>query len=309
MVHLAGRDKILICLSYNRKSLKMNDLLFYSVSSLGGIGLASAGMLFVASKKFYLYQNPQIDQVRDVLPGANCGACSFAGCQSFAEEVVKRQDLSELNCPVGGADTAEGMAEILGVEVSIQQRSVALLKCNGHRLVAPPKVEYQGVSNCQVSHALFAGSSGCAFGCLGDGDCVTACDFSALAMDQIKGLPVVDYEKCTACGACVKACPRNLYELRPIGEQGELLFVACSNKERGNFAKKNCAVACIGCSKCVKSAAQQEVAVVDFLSYITPAADLEGIGVALSDGCPTGAIFALGIDGVKERDEKRKIIK
>jgi Na+-translocating ferredoxin:NAD+ oxidoreductase subunit B len=287
----------------------MNDLLFYSVSSLGGIGLASAGVLFVASKKFYLYQDPQIDQVKESLPGANCGACGFAGCQSFAEEVVKRQELSELNCPVGGTDSMEEVAAILGVEALEHLRNVAVLKCNGHRLVAPPKVEYQGATNCQVSHSLFAGSSGCAYGCLGDGDCVVVCDFGALAMDQRLGLPAVDYDKCTACGACVKACPRNLYELRPITQENQLLYVACSNTERGNFAKKNCAVACIGCSKCAKTADKQEVGVSDFLSYITPQVDLENLGIGLVDGCPTGAIFGINVDGVKDRDEKRKIIK
>lgn len=277
----------------------MNSLMFNSVLSLSAIGITAASILFIISKKFRVFEDPKIDEVEGVLPGANCGGCGFAGCRNFAEATVKEGNLSNLFCPVGGNDCMSDVAEILGIEVKVSEPQIAVLKCNGSRENAPPKIVYDGALSCQSAHSLSAGESGCAYGCLGLGDCEVACNFDALFMDTKSGLPVVDEEKCVACGACVSACPRNIYELRPKGKDNKRVYVGCMNKEKGAAAKKNCKVACIGCGRCAKVTESTSVSINNFLSYIDTNVDVVEHGPYLIGSCPTKAIIGVGVEGIK----------
>ncbi|MCK5073979.1 MAG: RnfABCDGE type electron transport complex subunit B [Bacteriovoracaceae bacterium] len=277
----------------------MNNLMLSSILSLSGVGVLAASILYIASKKFHVEEDPRIDQVEGVLPMANCGGCGFAGCRNFAEAVVKAGKLDGLNCPVGGAECMAQVAHIMGVDVQETEPMVAVLRCNGSRKNAPQKTHYDGALNCFAAHALFAGESGCPNGCLGLGDCAVACSFDAITVNPETGLPEVDDDKCVACGACVTACPRDIYELRPKGINSKRVYVACMNTQKGAPAKKNCSVACIGCMKCVKATESKSVSVKNFLSYIGTDVDTESHGPQLIDCCPTSAILGVNIEGSK----------
>ncbi len=285
----------------------MNDVIIYSVASLGAIGIAASVILYFVAQKFKVIEDPRIDEVEEALPAANCGGCGYAGCRAFAEALVRQGDeksnLDGLNCPVGGNDTMNTLAKILSLEVEEQDPLIAVVRCNGSHANSPKKVDYEGASSCAFAHNLFSGEGGCAFGCLGLGDCVKSCDFDAIHMDPETGLPVVN-DKCVACGACVDACPRDIIELRPKGKKDRRIFVSCVNKEKGGPAKKNCDVACIGCGKCVKICPFDAITMENNLAYIDP------IKCRLCrkcvPECPTDAIHELNFPIPKVKKEEVK---
>ncbi len=268
----------------------MDNTILFNVVLLGGIALAAALVLYLVSRKFAVEENPKIDQISNLLPQANCGACGKAGCKDFATACagVDEAGFSELYCPVGGAAVMGKIASLLGYEASVKDPGVAVLRCNGTCQNAPAKVAYEGLKNCRIAARVSSGQSGCPTGCLRLGDCVKVCKFGALSVDAITGIPVVDEEKCTACGACVKVCPRELFEIRPKGANGNRVYVACRNTQKGAIAKKNCAVACIGCMKCAKI--NPEIKIENNLSYIPTTVSADEYGAALVKACPTGAI-------------------
>lgn len=252
------------------------------------ISLIGATVLYLVAKKFVVKEDERIDIIESILPGANCGACSKAGCRDFASCCVKcsEQDFANLHCPVGGNATMSKIADVLGYKSSQKSPLVAVLKCNGSCQNAPAKVEYIGLKSCATAHSFSVGLSGCPNGCLRMGDCVKVCKFGALHIDEVTGLPTVDEEKCTGCGACAKTCPRQLYELR---NKGPKVYVACSNTQKGALAMKNCKSACIGCSKCAKVCPAIQIS--NNLSYIPQAVDVKEYGSQLIQACPTGAII------------------
>ena len=247
------------------------SLILVAVISLGAIGLISAVILYVASKKFAVYEDPRIAQVAEVLPQANCGGCGFPGCSGFAAACVKAGSLEGKMCPVGGQPTMEKVASILGLEAAASEPKVAVVRCNGTCANRPKLTQYDGVRSCVVANSTFGGETGCTFGCLGCGDCVSACQFDAIHMNPETGLPEVDESKCTACGACSKACPRNIIEIRPKGKNNRRVYVQCVNKDKGAVARKACAAACIGCGKCVKVCPFEAITLENNLAYIDPA--------------------------------------
>ncbi len=273
--------------------------MIYAVVSLGAIGAGAAIILYFVAQRFKVIEDPKIDEIEEVLPGANCGGCGYAGCRNFAEEIVKAGKLEDFNCPVGGGDLMNRMAEIMGLEVKEQDPMIAVVRCSGSRINAVPKMQYDGPSSCAFTHNLFAGESGCPFGCLGLGDCVESCQFDALYIDSESGLPVVSNENCVACGACVKACPRNIIELRKKGKKDRRIFVSCINKEKGGPARKNCKVACIGCGKCVKICPYDAITLDNNLAYI----DYEKCKLCRKcvPECPTSAILELNFPPRKDR--------
>ena len=245
----------------------MTTTIIYTIISLCAIGIASAVILYFVAQKFKVEEDPRIDTVESILPGANCGGCGKPGCRGFAEATVKATSLDGLFCPVGGAETMTKVAAALGMEVTVQTPQIAVVRCNGTCDHRQRTSQYDGYKSCAIEHSLYRGETDCTFGRLGCGDCVTACPFDAIHMDE-NGLPVVSEEKCVACGACVKACPRNIIELRNKGVKGRRVFVCCVNKDKGNIARKACTAACIGCGKCVKECPFEAITLENNLAYI-----------------------------------------
>ncbi len=230
----------------------MSETVLYTIIILTSIAVVAAVILFFVAKKFKVYEDPRIDDVEESLPNANCGGCGFPGCRAFAEACSKADDLDNLFCPPGGTETMQKVAGILGLEASEKEPQVAVLLCNGSPEHRDKTSLYDGADNCTIAASLFGGESDCSSGCLGLGECVDACGFDAMYMDPETHLPVVIEDKCTACGACVETCPKDLFQLRNKGKKSKRIYVSCMNVEKGGAAKKACDVACIGCSKCFK---------------------------------------------------------
>ncbi len=288
----------------------MTSIFIWTIAVITLLGLVLALVLFLVAEKFKVQEDPRIDEVEKVMPGANCGGCGYAGCRAFAESAVKASNLDSHFCPVGGNDVMGKVAAILGYEVKEKAPQVAVVRCNGTCEARPKVNEYDGFSSCFVKATLYTGDTGCAFGCLGCGDCVAACKFGALSMDPSTGLPVVDESKCTACGACVKACPKRIIELRAKGPRGMREYVSCVNKDKGPVAKKACANACIGCGICAKTCTHEAITVEGNLAYI----DFTKCKLCreCEAMCPTGAIHGVGFpkpldkEAVKARIAERK---
>jgi len=248
--------------------MTMSMTIVYTVVTLSAIGTLSAVILYFVAQKFKVYEDPRIDLTEKALPGANCGGCGHAGCRAFAEACVKAADLSDLFCPVGGNPTMAGVAEILGLQAVQQAPRVAVVRCNGTCEFRPKTNRFDGAASCAIEASLYGGDTGCRFGCLGHGDCVVVCDFDAIHMNPLTGLPEVIDDKCVACGACVEACPKNLIELRKKAPKDRKIYVACRNEDKGALARKSCEVACIGCSKCFKECAYDAITMANNLAFI-----------------------------------------
>lgn len=267
------------------------NVILIAVISLGAIALISAAILYIASKKFAVYEDPRIAQVGEVLPQANCGGCGYPGCSGFADACVKSDSLDGKFCPVGGQPVMAQIAEILGMTAEATDPMVAVVRCNGTCANRPRINTYDGARSCAIASSLYGGETGCSFGCLGCGDCVVACQFDAIHMNPETGLPEVDEAKCTACGACVKACPKNIIEIRPQGKKSRRIYVECVNKDKGGVARKACAVACIGCGKCVKVCAFDAITLENNLAYID--ANKCKLCRKCEEVCPQNTIIAL----------------
>jgi len=288
------------------KEQAVNETLVYAVISLSAIGVISAIILYFVAQKFKVIEDPRIDIVADLLPGANCGGCGLAGCRAFAEEVVRTEDLSKINCPVSGNEAMKQIAAAMGLEAPEKDPLIAVVRCSGNRKNAPQKVVYDSAASCSFAHALSAGESGCPNGCLGLGDCVVSCKFDAIWIDELTGLAVVSDELCVACGACVTACPRSIIELRLKGKKDRRIFVSCVNTERGGPARKNCQVACIGCGKCVKECPYDAITMENNLAYI----DFAKCRLCrkCTPVCPTGSILETNFPVRREKsDETEKV--
>lgn len=277
----------------------MNSLVIYTITTLCLLGATAAFILFFAARRFRVYEDPRIDEVEDALPAANCGGCGFAGCRNFAEALVKSESFEGLYCPVGGNSTMEVVAKILGREAVEQDPLVAVLRCNGACEFRPKTSHYDGAATCSIESALYGGDTGCQYGCLGLGDCVKVCQFDALQMDPVTGLPVVDDIKCTACGACVKECPKNLFELRKRQKKERKIYVACMNEDKGGLAKKYCAVACTGCTKCFKVCPYEAITMGTNLAFID--SDKCRLCRKCVPECPTNSIIEIGFPPRKEK--------
>ncbi len=188
-----------------------------AVGALSGLTIVLASLLVLANKKLYVWEDPRIDQVEDMLPHANCGACGLPGCRPFAEALV-RGETTPAHCTVSDDAGRSAIAAFLGVEVGTAERRVARLACAGGTNVARDRARYEGLASCAAAALVAGGGKGCFWGCLGLADCAIACDFDAIHMTP-EGLPVVDEAKCTACGDCVDACPKDLFSLHPVSHR------------------------------------------------------------------------------------------
>lgn len=285
----------------------MNSIII-AVVILGGIAFVAALVLFVCSKKFAVFEDPRIARVNELLPGANCGGCGFAGCNAMAEALVKESDkgsIEGISCPVGGAEVMSQVANLLGMTVANGEPQVAVIRCNGTCENRPRISQYVGLRTCAAMNACGAGETACGYGCLGCGDCVNACQFDALHMNEETGLPEVDENKCVACGACVKACPRHIIELRKKGPKNRRVFVSCVNRDKGPIAMKACKSACIGCGKCAKECQFEAITIEENLSYIDfTKCRLCKKCVAI---CPTKAIQAVNFPLPKNTEIKKEV--
>ena len=252
-----------------------------------GLGLFFAVILAVAYRFLKVQEDPRIEQTEDLLPGSNCGACGEPGCRAFAELLVARK-IEPSRCTVAAADDIDAIAELLDVDPGERERLIARLHCAGGLAQAYQIAEYQGFDSCRAAAVVSEGGKGCSWGCLGLADCRAACTFDAIAMNS-NGLPVVTPDKCTACGDCLDACPRDLFELVP---ESQRLFVQCSSPMAGDIAVALCTAACDGCGRCAADAAPGLIRMDDNL----PRIDYGGGGPARPEAthrCPTGAIVWL----------------
>ena len=211
------------------------------------IGLIAGLILSVASIVFAVPVDEKQEAVRACLPGANCGACGFSGCDGYAKALA--EGTAEIGlCSPGGPDVAEECAAILGKSAGAMEKKVALVQCAGHCDNVSTKVEYEGVNTCQAVSLMYAGDSACAFGCLGYGDCAAACPENAITI--CNGLAAVNDELCVGCGICAKTCPKGVITIVPAKFKHHVL---CVNKDKGAETRKVCKTGCIGCMKCQKT--------------------------------------------------------
>lgn len=279
-------------------------LVIIAVMTLGGLTLILALMLVIANRKLYVYENPRIDIVEGLLPHANCGACGFPGCRPFAEALVNGKVLP-VKCTVSSEEGRETIARYLGVSLGESDKQVARLACAGGKNVARNKAIYQGMENCQGAALVSGGGKGCFWGCLGLGDCELVCDFDAIYMND-HGLPVVDENKCTACGDCVEVCPKELFSLQPFTHQ---LWVACKNLESGDEILEECEVACTACGRCVMDAPGDLIIMENNLPRINYDRALQQNTDPIQR-CPTGAIVWLDSQiGAMKGKEARKVVR
>jgi Na+-translocating ferredoxin:NAD+ oxidoreductase RNF subunit RnfB len=265
----------------------MLPALVHSVGILGGVGLVFAVFIALAYWKLRVWEDPRIDVVASMLPGANCGACGLPGCRGFAEQAVAGK-IAPAACNVINEDGAALIASYLGVDAGQANKKVARLFCAGGTNVATQQAEYRGLSGCAAAAAVAGGGKGCSWGCLGFGDCATECTFGAITMNRF-GLPVVDVAACTACGDCVTACPKDLFEIVPLDQK---LLVQCKSLIEGDDALESCAVACTACAKCVADAAPGLITIDLGVARVHYELNALADPAALRR-CPTGAIVWL----------------
>ena len=265
-----------------------------------GLGSGFAVVLLIASIKLKVEVDPKIEQIHNALPNIDCGACGFAGCAQYAKAVSGNPGLLG-KCAPGGPETAGKIAGILNLQISDSGPAERpIIRCRAHESDKTVFGQYQGIPTCTAANAL-ANVQACKFGCLGLGDCTWACRFDALEM--VDGLAIVDYEKCTGCGACSKTCPRNLIEMVPFS-QDNMITVACSSKEVGKSTRGMCKVGCIGCGVCVKKS--EQFVVEDNLARLAygkyePSEETE----EAFNKCPTGVIIYVGKSAPQPRPAKK----
>ena len=270
-----------------------------SVAILGGVGLTFGVFIALANAKLKVWEDPRIGSVTDLLPGANCGACGFAGCRAFAEGVVGG-DIAPADCTVASDLDREDIATFLGVDAGEADKKVARLLCAGGTDVAVMKALYHGVESCGAAVAVSGGGKGCAWGCIGMSDCAVACDFDAIHMNDFD-LPVVDVEKCTSCGDCVDACPLDLFVIMPLDHK---LIVQCKNLIDGDEATEVCSVACTACGRCVQDAAPGLISLESGLAVIDYS-KIEMADPGATARCPTDAI--LWVEGAQFASELQMV--
>jgi electron transport complex protein RnfB len=272
-------------------------------SFMTGLGVLLAGLLALAHRYFYVFEDPRINAVEDLLPRNNCGACGTAGCRAFAEAVVQGR-LDPGVCTVCSPDERQVIADFLGVAVGEHEQRVARLACAGGNHVARMRARYDGLTSCRAAHLVAGGGKGCTWGCLGFGDCESVCDFDAIHMDA-HGLPNVVDDLCTACGDCVDVCPRKLFSLHPISHH---LWVACNNQGFGPEEEAQCDVICNACGRCAVDA-PETVAIVNHLAVVDYSKNALATRTAI-ERCPTGAIVWLDREhGPIKGNQARKVIR
>ncbi|HOJ76820.1 MAG TPA: Fe-S cluster domain-containing protein [Bacillota bacterium] len=242
------------------------DVVITATLVLLSMGVIFGLILAIASRLLRIESDPKIGEITAVLPGANCGACGYAGCSGLAEAIVS--GIAPINaCPVGKAACAEKIAAIMGLELTAEIKPKnAHLVCQGGKSERVERFWYMGIADCAAADMLNGGPKLCEFGCLGLGNCVRACLFDAIRINE-NGLPEIDPELCTGCGACVRTCPRQLIKLI---DDSYRVMVLCKSHSKGPDVRKACKIGCIGCGICAKNCPAEAIKITNSLAEINP---------------------------------------
>ncbi|QSX07280.1 RnfABCDGE type electron transport complex subunit B [Sedimentibacter sp. zth1] len=253
-----------------------------AVGVLGALGLVFGIVLGIAGKIFEVKVDPKVAKIRELLPGANCGACGFPGCDGMSKAMASGE-MPATGCPVSNADAVKKISEVLGVEAVSGEKMVAKVLCKGCEGKAVKKFDYDGIKDCKAAMIVQGGDKLCAQGCLGYGSCVKVCDFDAIKV--VNGVAVVDKEKCTSCGKCIEECPKHIIELVPYKQE---VIVECKNTDFGKAVKEECKVGCIGCKMCERSCPFGAIKVENNIAKIDYTKCKQCLVCVAK--CPTGAI-------------------
>ncbi len=226
----------------------MGSIYIYSIISMGGIALILGLGLAYSSRVFKVEEDESIEKIDEILPGANCGACGYAGCRSFAEALAKGEADVD-GCPVGGDAVTDKIAEILGKENTSSDSEVAQILCNGGTTKTKKNAKYQGIKSCEAVKTINGFETACEYGCIGFGDCEVICPFDAIEMNK-DSIPEIDYDRCTGCGKCVDVCPQDILVLASDSSQNH---IRCNSHDIGRVVKEICEVGCIGCGICIRT--------------------------------------------------------
>lgn len=263
------------------------DTIVWTVALMAAVGLVGSVLLLIVSKKLAIGEDERLTYLVSILPGINCGACGFAGCEQYAKAMMNGTPPNA--CTSGGDRVAAELAAFLGVETTGVVQREAFVACQGSLDHIDPQLVFKGVPSCRVFSTLSYSSLSCPFGCLGFGDCAEACPFDAIVVEN--GVARIDTSACTGCGSCTNICPRNIISLVDQAATPTVSIVTCKNTMPGAKTRKVCGVGCIGCQKCAKACPTGSITVENSLAHIDPATC---IGCGTCRGvCPTGAIGEL----------------
>ena len=257
--------------------------LLAAVIVVAGIGLLCGILLSVSSKFMAVKKDERIEKIRNCLPGANCGACGFAGCDGYAEALIEVEGTKTNLCIPGSDPVSQKISDVLGVDFEDVVEMVAFVQCNGNCAATSKKTDYQGIKTCAAASLFYGGDGKCTYGCMGYGDCAAVCPTNSICIEN--GISHVDPRTCIGCGLCVSRCPKGIIALKPTVKS---VYVACSNKDKGAVARKKCKNACIGCKKCEMTCPTDAIKVENNLSRIDYSKCVSCGKCA--DVCPTGCI-------------------
>ena len=262
------------------------ELILTAVIPVVIIGIICAAVLVTASKLMAVKENEKIPVIRECLPGANCGACGFAGCDGYAKALAETEGTATNLCVPGGDAVSKRISEILGVEYADVVEKVATIHCGGDCSYTQDRVEYSGINSCAAAKLIFGSKGECPYGCMGLGDCASVCPNNAICIEN--GIAHVDTRACIGCGLCAKTCPNHLITLM---DDVERVVVMCSNKDKGAVTRKACKNGCIGCKKCEKVCPLGAIKVTDNLAVIDyeKCTDCPDFGICARE-CTTGSI-------------------
>jgi len=273
----------------------MENPVVLTSGAIGAIGLVCGVTLALAARFLAVKEDPRVAEMEEILPGANCGGCGYAGCADYAKAIViDGEDISL--CSPGGADTLAGIAAAMGVKADAKEKQVAVVMCAGTVEKAPRKHQYNGLADCNAAQAVAGGDKLCKYGCLGYGSCANVCPAGAIKIEN--GIAVVVPELCISCGKCVKACPRSIIHMAPASKT---IHVLCSSKDKGPDAKKACKVSCIGCRMCLKLAGDSFQMVDKFLAARNYEIPVEN--ELIIEKCPGKCIVKCGDSEVPQQPE------
>ncbi len=274
----------------------MPETIIIATIAVAVIGVICAVMLSVASKFMSVEVDERIPQVRACLPGANCGACGFAGCDGYAAALVDDPDLSITLCTPGGSTAAGNIGTVLGRSAGAVERMVAQVRCNGTCEATSTKMDYSGIEGCTAAKLVYGGAGSCVYGCIGLGDCVKVCPVDAIHIGG--NLARVNPDVCIGCTQCVKVCPNDVIAMRPAQVH---VVVDCNSHEKGAATRKHCTAGCIGCHMCERNCPTDAITVTDNLASIEYSKCI-GCNKCV-EVCPTDCLVSFSLAHVAAKTE------